>query len=299
MVTDGSMGSRLKDEVAALLEFEPDTASAWLQWWTDCEDAASPLCRLFFRHLSEESRGARLVAVAIRRAHELGLLARRSDGTYEPSEPERKDGHCAPRRARELFDRLWSHERSNRGRTVFDEPAAELADWDALAGATGLTLVRGATRAELEEWWRRTRRPVPKRRVLWLTPSSDLVERIDDDDFSVNQLRDELGLPHFRAGSVVAMIRWEHRIAHGAHRPTMLEGKWPWFRPAEPSSHWGWTMNLDGGGRGRREAVIRPGDTFPAARLVRSGGRVRTWTVTTSPPPEDELAASLLGDGPT
>ncbi len=292
--------------------FQGRAAQAAADWWESLEGEAHPYSVLWFHHFRLETRGWDGLRTVFEVAVGEGMTEADAEGRF-PGQSHLGEDPAARWLACHLLQRVFSAAWHGKLRlpgggfpTRRGEPVRGRRRRDA-----GLTLSTvhpvGAPGDET-----RVRRELEDRyaagdegsgaQLRWLTPETGLPEALEGaSDERVDRLCELLGLPHVGLGGAVAAVRWEPGTTETARVPTMLDGRWPFFRPSSAGSEWGRTMDLSTGGAGVEEGVVTT--AHAATPFRRAGGRIPWWRRLTVHDPTDDwrvlcaqLAVGLQAD---
>ncbi|UCH95497.1 MAG: hypothetical protein JSV88_01255 [Candidatus Aminicenantes bacterium] len=236
-----------KEAFLKLFEGNDELIEAAKYWWKEIENCDHPYGKLWFRHWLEETRAHPQIAFAFQKAIELGL-----------NENSRYNLAC------EIFERLYG--------ACLDEAAPKkimglfsggvvrqngVSEWSVTF--IGIDVPGNAFDTDIEEVVNSTfqrRNTRGELAITWVVPIKDIPGQLKNDTPDIRLIRDRLGLPHMKKQDLIICLLWPVDVTADAHIPTILDGRWSFWRPSSKDEGWGKTMDLATGNPGCREGVI-------------------------------------------
>ena len=233
-------------------------------WWKNAATARMAYERLWFKHFRSENRIPIAMAHAFAEAYRLGLLRCDAEGNYLAAPGEDPVDGC---RACDVLVRLW-----NLGLKALVQPTGICLAGGGLStlspGEPAVTFlwVKDLPPSAPDDQWEQaleetfanlSKSPVRDWRLIWLTPETTVPGGLQA-PARVDAIRDALGMPHWGSGETRIALRFDDTDIAQGRIPTMLDGCWAFFRPADPSDGWGQTLPLDPELIPLKEGVVSP-----------------------------------------
>lgn len=236
-----------KEVFLKLFEGNAELIKAAKHWWKEIENCDHPYGKLWFRHWLEETRAHPQIAFAFQKAVELGFNENSSDN-LACEIFERLYRACldevAPKKIMGLFSGgvVSQNEVTEHSVTFIGIDAPDNAFDTDIEEILESALQRKNWRGELA--------------ITWIVPGNDIPGQLKNDTLDIDLIRDKLGLPHMKKQDLITCLLWPVDITTDAYIPTILDGRWPFWRPSSKNEGWGKTLDLATGSPGLREGII-------------------------------------------
>ena len=258
-----------KTQFINLFSGEPKLKTEAEKWWNEVENDRKPCAQLWLKHFQLETRALPQIAHAFKEAitspDVQDYLMNKGSGAYqlfyalcECVYKDKKNPYTFS------GDRIDAYEKDHNGITF-------LMFYDRVPrpGSVNKNLNR-----EIEDFVERRKKPD---QCIWLCPIVDLDDDPEKTDININTVQKRLGLAHFDKNCFVIAMKWDNKTLRNGIVPTILEGTNEFFRPSSSGSLWGWTLNLDTGNKGVREAVLK--EDFANAGIVQRNRKSLYWSL--------------------